>query len=437
MARNFTDHEAIEGEVRAGKFTIHFAYEGKLLNAASPDVEWLGSEVTALTAKQYVRDLRRRAKESGLRKAQEGWYPGKPPLGYLKQKAVNPDGQPKDRGGIIILTDWGCSLLRRMRDLRVQGLSLGSLAEKVIQEGLVPDRYLRGFRGQRGVSNTERLLKHPFYIGRFEWNGEMYQGKHEPVFTHSEWDELQATFGIKTAYRPTKHEGLFAGAGLRLHCAECGSLVTYAPKTKASGKVYRYYRCADGHGIQPREINITEESIMTQLGSVVDLIQITNQRAMEITDALNATHRRAQTAKEREEEECDLALRDVRSKEDRLYDRLDVGNIDSDEYKRQRERLRSQADSLQDRRRQAQRQIDGAYLITAQKLLEFAKLAKELWKSRSTIERRDFIAKLVWNPVLDGATVRYELKKPFQLLAEMGKTEAWRAWQDSNLLPSA
>jgi hypothetical protein len=42
-------------------------------------------------------------------------------------------------------------------------------------------------------------------------------------------------------------------------------------------------------------------------------------------------------------------------------------------------------------------------------------------------ERRRLLETLVSNPRLDGGTVRFDLKKPFQILSEMREDPDWRA----------
>ncbi len=107
-----------------------------------------------------------------------------------------------------------------------------------------------------------------------------------------------------------------------------------------------------------------------------------------------------------------------------------AGSLDDATFRRQLERIQKERrlnfDLLQD----TQGQVDGAYLVTAQRVLELAKNAKSLWEGRSPEERRDLLAKLLWNPVLDGRSVRYDLKKPFRVLHEMREKENWRGGRD-------
>ena len=80
--------------------------------------------------------------------------------------------------------------------------------------------------------------------------------------------------------------------------------------------------------------------------------------------------------------------------------------------------------------------LDDKYLATADRIFELAKRARSLWNQRSPAEERQLLEVVLSNPVLDGATVRWEMKKPFAILAEMTNGSAWRARSDSNARPS-
>lgn len=61
------------------------------------------------------------------------------------------------------------------------------------------------------------------------------------------------------------------------------------------------------------------------------------------------------------------------------------------------------------------RDQNAALLSIAQN--HFAIQSKSLWKMRSPEERRVFLEIILSNQVLDGATARYEMKKPFRTLS--------------------
>jgi site-specific DNA recombinase len=43
-------------------------------------------------------------------------------------------------------------------------------------------------------SHVEKLLKNPFYVGNFYWDGILYPGTHEPLVSRSLFDQVQAVF---------------------------------------------------------------------------------------------------------------------------------------------------------------------------------------------------------------------------------------------------
>ena len=161
-------------------------------------------------------------------------------------------------------------------------------------------------------------------------------------------------------------------------------------------------------------------------------IHVTEDIATAIAKALSETHRKTQRAKEEAAGVFRAQLAALDGRDDRLFKMLDAGTIDAETYQRQKERLRHERDDLFEKLREADRSADDGYLVTANRVLELAKSAKKLWETRSPQERRDFLEKLLWNPTLDGRTVRYDLRKPFDVLAKMGQNEEWRPQRESN-----
>ena len=80
----------------------------------------------------------------------------------------------------------------------------------------------------------------------------------------------------------------------------------------------------------------------------------------------------------------------------------------------------------------AQGAADDEYLVTADRVLELAKSAKNLWSQRSERERVDLLSRVVSNPRLEGKNVLFDLKKPFAALAKMRESGEWRPQRDLN-----
>ena len=81
----------------------------------------------------------------------------------------------------------------------------------------------------------------------------------------------------------------------------------------------------------------------------------------------------------------------------------------------------------------AQLMINDAAGESVKSILELATNAESLWKRRSPEERRLFLEKLLSNPTLDVATVRYEIIKPLRTLSEMKENSNWRRGEEAKV----
>src|SRR5207245_1143558 len=78
--------------------------------------------------------------------------------------------------------------------------------------------------GQRLAKGyLERLLKNPFYVGLFVWEGKTYTGTHSPLITVDQFEQAQAVFRGHNKPKYRKHEFAFRGL---LTCAYDNCLVT-------------------------------------------------------------------------------------------------------------------------------------------------------------------------------------------------------------------
>lgn len=432
-SRNLTDHEQLETEVRAGNLKVHIALEGRVYDRETSDSDWFSADVNKLTHKQYSRDLRRRALEGMRARAEAGEYPSKPPLGYINAPRTGIDGEAIRRGTRIQKLPWCDALLLRMLELRLAGASYKAIAVAVLKEDLVPAHKRGPFEKAAAAAKVELLLKNPFYSGTFEWNGERYPGTHEAVFSAAQRDALQATFqGTPAPLRIVKRDAALAGF---LKCAACGCQITYDPKTKPDGRVYHYYRCANGKRQHQKLVYVSEANILNGFASAAEAIAIDTAIAEELLDILNRSHvdMRKQRRREADRFRCELAA--LEPQEDKLTDLLIGGSLDDGAYKRKLQRIREQRADLAQKLEQSSERLDEAHMETVRSTLELAKRAKLQWATRSALEKRRFLELVVSNPRLDGETVRYDLRKPFQLLSELGSSSEWRTREDSNLRP--
>jgi len=426
ITRNNTDGELIEKRARSGENVFHIAGDRRVLHRGTPDSEWVMQDLGTVTAKSYVRDLRRRACESMRHKAECGWFPGRPKFLYKNEKIVGTDGQVRDRGGTIALTEWGARAGTRMKELRLAGTSLALIADKVLEEGLIPERYRQRFRGPGRAARVEHILKSRFYVGEFEWGGNVYPGKHQALFTLEEWLALQGTFGgVPAPLRADNNNAPLAGM---LRCGECGCAITFEQKTKKkSGRQFRYLRCANGRGVHRSLTYVPESEVFAGFSAAIEAVAVDYEIAEQVAEILNEDAVAVKAARRKEAARFQAELASLEHREDQLYDELTRGVLDDEGYRRQLTRLRVQRAEAAKKVEAANQDLDDAWQETTRRTLELARTAKTVWDSRSGAEKRALLDVVVSNPTLTGRKVSFELKKPFAVLAEIRQKGVGRA----------
>jgi len=224
--------------------TIHWLLQQSIIKSIqTPEREYLPDDNVLLLnviggmANQYIIDLRRNSRRGMVGKAERGWSPSIVPLGYindLADKTIKPDPESFEP-------------IRKMWDM----LLSGKYTPKQIRT-IANDEW--GFRtrkhkrmGGKELSNSliYKLFSNIFYTGIFEWAGKLYEGKHKPMVTFAEFDQVQLMLGRHG--RPRAQHHAFAYTGF-IQCATCGCMVTATEKkklVKTTGqyKNYIYYHC--------------------------------------------------------------------------------------------------------------------------------------------------------------------------------------------------
>jgi hypothetical protein len=177
-------------------------------------------------------------------------------------------------------------------------------------------------------------------------------------------------------------------------------------------------------------VYVPEDKILKQFEPALDSIAISDQRAKEIAAAINEADQLAKKATEQEIREYEKALHGLQDRRSRLIDLYTDQKISAADYKFKTGEIDADMNHFMKLQQDAQLKITDAWKVTAETILELAKQAKELWNQGTLTEKVEILKKVCWNPILDGATLRYGLRKPFATLAEMNESEDWRAFLD-------
>lgn len=213
-------------------------------------------------ANQYILDLSSNTKRGLREKVRRGWSPSLAPVGYLNNKATK----------TIIIDKQKAKVIKAAFELYAQGNSrLEDIGLFLFNQGIKTHKTKRaGHKGDLPFSKTKIsfILSNPFYFGMFEYGGELYEGKHQPIITKQLWDKVQAALKIRSRpQKPTKQPQALCGL---LRCGQCQMMITaeHRIKHQLNGNIheYVYYRCTrKSKTIKCLEKPIRQEQLDSQL----------------------------------------------------------------------------------------------------------------------------------------------------------------------------
>ena len=441
-ARNFTDLEINEEKVMDGIFTLHYVKEGTILHKNSSEAEFLTRNFSGIINRQFSKTLSIKVNGGMKKKAESGWFPGNtPPLGYVCQKAIDPEtGRIKNRGGIIVVDPNinNQRIVLREFELRSLGYSLERIREQVISEGLVSGKMVKSY----SHSAIHYRLTNPFYRGEFYWQEVLYKGKHELFVPRNHLLKVEESFGLRGSTVKRKENDYTVLMGGWLKCT-CGCHVVYDPKKKINrksgkSKTYHYYHCTNGKRVHESMsgMSISNDQIWIQLEKAVDDIQISEALAEDIAEALNQLEAKAHSATRKQIEFLKHEEALFQGREDNLFSMRLNGEVDKETFDFQLSRIRKDRNFVIQQIESLQLSLTSVVMETVQSILELAKNAKSFWNSEPLEEKKKVLDMILSNPVLDGINIEYDLKKPFEILKEMKGNSEWRTRQDSNLRPT-
>ena len=405
LYRNFRDYLTLEDL----GVEIHLAKEGQIINKDSKSQAKFMHGIQVLMARNYIDNLREEVSKGMREKAEQGIYPSRPPIGYRNNKQehtieVDPDKAP---------------IAKRLFELYASGRhSLSSLRRALVTE----------FGVRMAKSYLERLLKNPFYMGHFRWEGKIYQGTHTPLISSQLFQEVQAMFRGRNKPKYRNHEFAFRGL---LTCAYDNCKVTAEMK---KGR-YTYYRCTGFRGRCDLPY-FREEELGDRLGQILRDIHIPDAVLGQLEQSLLNDKGRGEAIRRRQKERSEQTLATVRHRLDQAYqDKLD-GKITNEFWERKAAEWQSEEQQVM----AVIREVDASKsdrILDAMRILELANKAYFLYVKQPPQEKAKLLRMVLSNCAIDAASIYPTYRKPFDVIFQRVKNEEWRARRDSNPRPSA
>ena len=373
-------------------------------------------------ANQFIIDLSKATKRGISRKVKNGWRPSRAPLGYINDKFG-------EKGNKKVLKDpERFPLVRKMWDMVLTGDYCISQIRRMANEewGLRTLPLKRLGNRKLCMSCVYKILTNPFYYGEFIYDGETYQGAHEPMITKEEFDRVQKLLGRAGRPRPQHKRLPFCGI---IRCGECGcSFTSYEKikKIKSTGKLkgYIYFKCTKRKdNVVCHQEQIKYEDLKEQIEKYLDSITIPEEFLHWAIKVLNENNELEKTdrnlilqTQQKNYQECVKRIDNLIQ----LYISPENSNkelLSEEEFKNQKNTLLSEKLKIEGEIKRTGERVN-EWLELSEKTFNFATYAR-YWFEKGDYEAKTGILRaLGQNFVLEGGTLRIDLKKPFLVVKE-------------------
>ena len=249
LARNASDSAQID----------HLLDTGKLKDLKFPTYRYDNTAqgrfmlgIFMCQAKYYIDSMSENIRRGLRSKIEMGWFPAKAPLGYLNDLATHTITRDPERFDKV----------RQVWTAYLSGdYSLSSLSTFCEHIGLKGIATNANSGKTLGTTTLYCILRNPFYTGLFLSKGALHKGKHDPMVSQREFDQVQEILGSKGHPRPKRLYFPFRGL---IKCGACGHLITCERKKNRYGSCYTYFRCAQQRR-KCKEPSIEQKDLERQL----------------------------------------------------------------------------------------------------------------------------------------------------------------------------
>ena len=387
----------------------------KLLSATEANTDTIEGEymrnIMMCNAEYELSLIRFRTKENMRTIAKNGRRPAKAPIGYKNYQ------EPITKTRKIIIDEETAPYVKRAFEL----YSTGMYSFKTLGEQL----YLEGFKNPKtGEKYPPRkfdwLLHNPFYIGRFEWSGEWYEGNHTPIISKDLFYRVQARF--EGMDRARKHDVKFAYTGL-IKCSECGCYLTAEFKRgKNKRGHYIYYHCANSKGKHKSLKCHREEKFDNTFAEILETIHLEEKHVSRLkllaSDYLKEFVEYEEKVVEDIKQRIDVITKRIKNSYiDKLEGRIPAGMSES-EFNDMHREWQEEKDKLIIKLNEANISSKHVY-HKIEKLLTFCEHLPELFLKAEPEEKKLIVSTMTKSVEFDGQNLIVELKDTFKALQKV------------------
>ena len=416
-SRNGVDSSALVYMAERDIFNIHLIQDNLCLNRRSRPTDFLVFEMNNIIANFYPRNLSVEVTTKLLEKAEQGYYPERSPVGYMRK--------PKEKRAYLQIDPEKAPYIKRIFEL----YSTGKYSYKTLAKQLRDEGFMISPAVKCGKSNIEDILNNPVYIGDFIFKGKRYyNANHEPIVSRELYSMCQDIIKSRTSGKSTKHDFTFSNL---LKCSKCGCYLVGELK---KGK-YIYYHCTGNKGGNCKSKSyVRQEKVEQKVFEIFDQLRLSDATIeLAKTCFINELKNQNQNVEERIIH-LDSEIQKNKDRLDKLFNLYLDGKVDENLYDKKRTDIEKSLDDLI--------LLRGACTKTSVELIKYSENLFELLKMSATIysrlnnaKKRELLKMLCSNFYYDGENVVITIKKAFEPIVQIANLEKMGVKrQNSNFL---
>lgn len=349
-------------------------------------------------------------KEALKLKAERGVFPGKARPGY-KNNHEKPQGLRDISAHSIYFP-----LMRKLFDLALTGnYSVEKLSVEADKLGI------RSSKSGKPIVKSwmYRLLRDPFYTGRFIYCGKIFRGQHPAMITDEEFNLIQDIVDGRSKGRQQKHD--FALNGI-IRCGECHYCVTAEKHTKkyknGTSQTFAYYHCTKKSHNKCSQPYIPESKLEGQFASELTQLDLDKDSLEWAYEALEYTKEKDSNVTKDSYEALKKALDGVNKRIDNLIalkispDNSDGSLLSDYEFSDRKRGLLEEKEQIT----QQLSQIDpenNEWVELAKGSFDFGLLAYERFTNGDSEDKKVIFKTVGSNPILLDQNLQFQLRKLF------------------------
>jgi len=343
-------------------------------------------------SKYYVDNLSENIRRGIRQKLRNGIWPAWAPLGYVNDKNARN----------IVVDKVRAKLIRKTFEMYATGEYPLAQIRKIINS-----LSLVGKKGKMlSVSNYQYMLKNKIYYGIIEYNGELYDGKHEPIITKKLFDSVQEVMAKKSKPKTPKLKPyIFRGF---FRCGECGCFITTETQ-----KGHNYLRCTKRKNPCSQKY-AREDAITSQIREEIKKVSLSSAWANASIAEFEKEKAECAQAESSFAQKARNELVETETKLDRLLDLQLDGSLSQTEYATKKHKLILAKKDLEEKIHLFKRKSNNRFELMIAFLKE-ANQAENIAVQENPEGIRDFLKKIGSNFRIAERTLSFPLKNAWIL----------------------